>query len=140
MVIKLLMNSMSGKTIIKPVGTDTIVKDKRDDFEKYISYNYNYIGSLIEVNGKFYIQNVKPILSHFNYVHCGVGILNMSKIIMSKVFSCAGDCDINTYYPDTDSINLNYGDVDKIENRYKEKYGSELVGEELGNFYRLPNE
>ena len=40
MVIKLLMNSMYGKTIIKPVETDTIVKDNRDDFEKYISYNF----------------------------------------------------------------------------------------------------
>ena len=36
MVIKLLMGSMYGKTIIKPVGTHTIVKDDRDDFEKYI--------------------------------------------------------------------------------------------------------
>ena len=35
-VIKLLMNSMYGKTVIKPVETDTIVKDSRDDFEKYI--------------------------------------------------------------------------------------------------------
>ena len=58
MVIKLLMNSMYGKTIIKPVETDTIVKDNRDDFEKYISYNYNYIDSVIEVNGKFYIKKV----------------------------------------------------------------------------------
>ena len=31
MVIKLLMNSMYGKTIIKPVETDTIVKENRDD-------------------------------------------------------------------------------------------------------------
>ena len=52
MLIKLLMNSMYGKTIIKPVETDTIVKDNRDDFEKYISYNHNYIDSVIEVNGK----------------------------------------------------------------------------------------
>ena len=29
MVIKLLMNSMHGKTIIKPVETYTIVKDNR---------------------------------------------------------------------------------------------------------------
>ena len=39
MVIKLLMNSMHGKTIIKPAETDTIVKDNRDDFEKHVSYN-----------------------------------------------------------------------------------------------------
>ena len=55
-VIKLLMNSMYGKTIIKPVETDTIVKDNKDDFEKYISYKYNYIDSVIEVNGTYYIK------------------------------------------------------------------------------------
>ena len=59
----------------------------------------------------------------------------MSKRIMNKVFSCADGCDINTYYQDTDSIHLNYDGVDEIENRYKEEYGSELVGEELGNFH-----
>ena len=52
------MNSMYGKTVIKPVKTDTIVKDNRDDFEKYISYNYNYIDSVIEVNVKSYIKKV----------------------------------------------------------------------------------
>ena len=30
------MNSIYGKTIIKPVETDTIVKDNRGDFEKSI--------------------------------------------------------------------------------------------------------
>ena len=51
MVIKLLMNSMYGKTIIKPVETDTAVKDHRDDFEKCFSHNYSYTESVIEVNG-----------------------------------------------------------------------------------------
>jgi hypothetical protein len=129
------MNSMYGKTIIKPVETDTIVKDNRDDFEKYISYNYNYIDSVIEVNGKFYIKKVKSILSHYNYVHCGVEILSMSKRIMNKVFSSASDIDVKIYYQDTDSIHLNYEDVDKVVKRYKEKYGLELVGEDLGNFH-----
>ena len=35
-----------------------VVKDNRGDFGKYISYNYNYIGSVIEVNGKFYNEKV----------------------------------------------------------------------------------
>ena len=78
MVIKLLMGSMYGKTITKPVGTYTIVKDSRDDFGKCISYNYNYIDSVIEVNGQFCNKKVKPVLSHFDYVHCGVEISNMS--------------------------------------------------------------
>ena len=36
MVVKLLMHSMRGKTIIKPVEAYTIVKDNRGDFEKNI--------------------------------------------------------------------------------------------------------
>ena len=113
----------------------TIVKDNRDAFEKYISYNYNYIDSVIEVHGKYYIKKVESIFSHFNYLNCGVETLNMSKMIMNKVFSCADDCDITIYYQDTDSTHLNYEDVDKHEHRYIEKYGSELVGEELGHFH-----
>ena len=129
------MNSMYGKAIIKPVETYTIVKDNGDDFEKHISYNYNYIDSVIGVNGKSYIKTVKSILYHFNYVHCGVEIKNMSKRIMNKVFSCADDCDIKIYYQDPDSIHVNYDDVDKVVKRYKERYGSELVGEDLDNFH-----
>ena len=117
-----MVNPVYGKTINKPVETDTIVKDNRDDFEKYISYNYSYIGSVIEVSGQFCIKKVKPILSHFNYVHCGVEILNMSRRIMNKVFSCAGDCDIKVYYQDTASIHLNYENVAKIGNRHTDKW------------------
>ena len=52
-VIKLLMHSMYGKTIIKPVETDTIVKYSRDDFEKYMSLNYDYVDGVLEVNGRY---------------------------------------------------------------------------------------
>ena len=75
------------------------------------------------------------MLSHFNYVHCGVEISNMSKRIMNKVFSCADDLNIKMYYQDTDSIHLNYGDVDKLVERYKDKYDLKLVGGDLGNFH-----
>ena len=52
---------------------------------------------------------------------------------MNKVFSCAGDCDIQVYCQGPDSIHLNYDDVPKIVDRYKDKYGLELVGQDLGN-------
>ena len=54
---------------------------------------------------------------------------------MNKVFSCAFDVGVKIYYQDTDSIHLNYDDVDKVVKRYKGKYGLELVGEDLGNFH-----
>merc|ERR1711966_213661 len=59
----------------------------------------------------------------------------MSKRIMNKVFSSAVDIGVKVYYQDTDSIHLNYDDVDKVVKRYKEKCGLELVGEDLGNFH-----
>ena len=59
MVIKVLMNSMYGKTMIKPIETDTVIKNSQDDFGKYISYNYNYIYSVLEVNGRYYVTKVK---------------------------------------------------------------------------------
>ena len=100
--------------------TDTIVQGNRDDFEKCITYKYNYIDSVIEVNGKLYINKVKSILYHFIYVHCGVGIVNTSERIMNKAFSCADGCCIQIYYQDTDAVHLSYDGVDKIENGYKE--------------------
>ena len=59
-------------------------------------------------------------MSHYNYVHAGVEILSMSKRIMNKVFDASYDCGVKTYYQDTDSIHLNYYDVDTIVNRYRE--------------------
>ena len=37
------------------------------------------------------VKLVKSVMHHCNYVHCGVGILSMSKRIMNKVFDCATD-------------------------------------------------
>ena len=62
MVIKLLMGSMYGKTIIKPVKTYTIVKDNRGDFEKQFPYNYNYIDSVIEVWNYNYIGSKSLVI------------------------------------------------------------------------------
>ena len=74
-------------------------------------------------------------MSHFNYVHCGVEILSMSKRIMNKVFSCADDLGLKIYYQDTDIIHLNYDDVPKIVEQYKQTYNQELVGDYLGSFH-----
>ena len=59
----------------------------------------------------------------------------MSKRIMNRVFGSAADIDVKIYYQGTDSTHLNYEGVDKVVKRYKEKYGLELVGEDLGKFH-----
>ena len=134
-VIKLSMNSMYGKTILKPIATETIIRDGREDFEKYVSYNYNYIDSVVEVNDRYYIKRVKSVMEHFNYAPCGTEILSMSKRLMNEVFSCADDLGLKIYYQDTDSIHMNYDDVAKIAARFKIKYDRELVGKNMGQFH-----
>ena len=87
------------KLFLNLLKTDTIVKYNRGDFGKYVSYNYNYIDSVIKVNGTYFCLSKKPsILPHYNYVHCGVETLSMSKRIMNKMFSCADDCGVKIYY------------------------------------------
>ena len=50
------------------------------------------------------------------------------------VLSCASDLNVTTYYQYTDSIHLNYDDVERVVERYKQKYDQELVGDGSGNF------
>ena len=120
---------------MKQVETDTIMKDSRDGFEKYSSLSLNYIDSALEINGRFYINRIKSAMSHFDIVHCGVGILSMFKRVMNKVFPCCDDCSIKLYYQATDSIHLNYDDVNKMVEKCKQQYGQELVGTDLGQFH-----
>ena len=133
-VIKLLMNSMYGKTILKPVETDTVVVPEWR-FEKYINYNYNFIQSCIKVGDRYYVKKIKCILNHYNYVQCGVEILSMSKRIMNEVMCLAEDLDLKIYYQDTDSMHINYEEVDTLAAEFKNIYGRELIGEDMSQFH-----
>ena len=95
--MKEIMNSMYGKTILKPIETETIVK-KETDYIKYVSFNYNYIQSSIQVGDRYYIKKIKCIIDHYNYAHCGVGILSTSKRIMNKVMTLAEDEKLSIWY------------------------------------------
>ena len=133
-VIKLLMNSMYGKTILKPIETDTkVICEKR--WSRFVNMNYNYIQSSIEVNGKHYVKVIKSINNHYNYCHCGVEILSMSKRIMNEVMCLAEDFKLSIYYQDTDSMHINYEDVEILEKEFKNEYDRELIGKGLGQFH-----
>ena len=64
--IKLLMNSSYGKTMLKPISTDTevISKTKKkdgkwiDNWKEYLERNYNYINSFQEVGNKYIVKNI----------------------------------------------------------------------------------
>ena len=127
------MNSMYGKTILKPIETETVVKTEQD-YHKYVSFNYNYIQSSIKVGDRYYIKKIKTILNHFNYVHCGVEILSTSKRIMNEVMTLAEDLGLSIWYQDTDSMHINYEEVELLAKEFKKKYNRDLIGDEMSQF------
>jgi hypothetical protein len=65
--------------------------------------------------------------------------LSMSKVIMNEVMCLAEDIDADIQYTDTDSMHIDFDKVDStngiLQNAFREKYGRELVGNQLGQFH-----
>ena len=93
------------------------------------------IESSIKVGDRYYIKKIKSVLNHFNYVHCGVEILSMSKRVMNEVMVLADDNKLNIWYQDTDSMHINYEEVETLAKLFKEKYNRELIGNGMGQFH-----
>ena len=140
-IIKLLLNSIYGKTILKPINT-TIKFIQTDKLTDYIRRRYNQIECTEtiytdkDVGCKFTeTKEIKTINKHFNFTPLGVNILSMSKRIMNEVMCLAEDNDIPLYYQDTDSIHMRQCDLDKLASLFKQKYNRDLIGKKLGQFH-----
>ena len=136
-VLKLMLNSSYGKNGMKKDKIKKSImslKDK-DMFNNYVYNNFNTITKYTEIN-KRNVEIEKVISdSSFNRGHIACAILSMSKRIMNEVFDVANDNDITIYYTDTDSIHMNHADIEKLENKYFERYGKVLNGKGLGQFH-----
>ncbi len=134
--IKLLLNSIYGKSILKATTTETKCIPKNKAI-KYIWKNYNYITEIIENKSidNVYVKKVKPINNHFNLPHFGASVLSWSKHLMNRVISSAEQNGIDIYYTDTDSIHVKEIDVPRIAEVFKKKYGRELIGKKMTQFH-----
>ena len=135
-VIKLILNSIYGKTILKPIDSKVKIIPNADAM-RFIRKNYN---SIVEIeplyDSDFTMMKVlKPIVRHYNFCTLGVDILAMSKRIMNEVFCTAEDNDIKIFYQDTDSGHFYQKDLTRLAQLYKAKYGRELIGKNLGQFH-----
>lgn len=136
MVFKECMNSCYGKSYMKPIEKD-IHYIPVDEFDKFMYRQYNYIkeATLLD-NGKMYkVVCMEKINKHFNYAHIGVEILSMTKRIMNEVMVLAEDMNIDLYYQDTDSIHIEDINIQKLADAFKERYGRELIGKDMGQFH-----
>ena len=135
-VIKLILNSIYGKTILKPIETKIRIV-KNEDADRFIRKNYNSIAEIEPLyNGDFTIFKLyKPIVRHFNFCPLGVDILSMSKRIMNEVFCTAEDNNIKIFYQDTDSGHYYRKDLQVLAQLFEAKYGRKLIGKNLGQFH-----
>jgi len=136
-VYKLIMNASYGKAILKPIKTDEKVINTTLDKDKFIQKNYNSVVEYSKLDDcdKWVVKVLKPINEHFNNAPVGVEILSMSKRIMNEVMCLAEDNDLKIYYQDTDSMHIDYDDVEVLENKFQEKYNRILTGKQLGQFH-----
>lgn len=139
-VLKLVMNSAYGKTLL----TDSDYKIShfrgQDKFDSFVSNNYNFIQAIEQIDEgtkhvRYRAKVKKNIVGNWNYAHIGAIILSMSKRIMNEMLNIANDNGINIYYTDTDSVHMKVEDIPKLAEKYKEKYGRELIGKQLGQFH-----
>jgi hypothetical protein len=137
LIYKLIMNSGYGKAIQKSHDSDTKIFDNRENFEKYLSKNYNKVKSWITYDDgkKFKVSVGSTMTNHFNRCHIGVEILSMSKRIMNEVICLAEDNGLNIYYQDTDSIHIEDKDIKVLSELFKNKYNRDLIGKDLGQFH-----
>ena len=132
--IKLLLNSIYGKSILKPM-TDEIKVINQNKLISYIYRNYNFIKEVSFSSTKAFVKKIKPINNHFNLPQFGASVLSWSKHIMNQVMSTAEQNNIDIYYQDTDSLHLKESDVSKLADIYKDKYGRELIGKQMTQFH-----
>lgn len=138
LVYKLIMNSGYGKSIMKPVETESRffdTYDNEDEFNVFLTRNYNWITSYVKFGNKIKVNTVKVLMDHFNIAQVGVCILSNSKRIMNEVMCLAEDNNIDLYYQDTDSIHLRNEHIPILSNAFKKTYNRELIGKGLGQFH-----
>lgn len=134
--LKLIMNSSYGKNLLKPIETDTIYLPNKE-VPNYLSKHYEHIQSVnpLADGYKSEIKIYKVTDEHFNNVHCGIEILEMSKRIMNEVMCLAEDLGIKLYYQDTDSMHIEENKIKMLADAFKNKYHRELIGSAMGQFH-----
>ena len=139
-VYKLLMNSAYGKTIQKDILTKERYFINEEDAIKCIRQNNQSALTLTQMNEHCHILKMKKdaielASENWGLTYLGTMILAMSKRIMNEVFYAARAANVPIYYQDTDSIHLAKSDLEKLEKKFKELYGREIKGNDMGDFH-----
>lgn len=106
-VVKLLCNSLYGKTIMKESDTKTVILRDEESFLKYVVRHANEIVTVDsdEDDKNFRVLTVRETISdHWTRPQAGARILAYSKRIMCRLFHIAHENNLKIFYQDTDSL------------------------------------
>lgn len=137
-IIKLIMNSIYGKTITKMSNTNIRYID---DFN-YIVQNFDNITSWYDKGfNQMRVKMNKSDVS-YNLCHIGTAILSMSKRIMNEIMDVCNEQKINCYYQDTDSIHIEHNKINLLNEEFNRIYNYYILGTTLGKLqhdFKLEN-
>jgi len=136
-IYKLIMNSAYGKSILKEQEFETKYFDKQEEYDIFLSRNYEWIEWVNKVDDSNIIKvKVRNAISeHQNIAQVGVSVLSWSKRIMNEVMCLAEDSGCEIFYQDTDSMHMYQDDIPKLSAAFTKKYNRDLIGENLGQFH-----
>ena len=129
------MNSAYGKTIMEDIKT-TNEYIPNELVPEYFDKKYNLIQDIYSVyEEQSMVKLKKGTIHQFRNCLLGTQILSISKRIMNEVMCLAEDIGISIYYQDTDLVHIPRDDVSLLANAFKNKYNTELIGNQLGQFH-----
>jgi hypothetical protein len=136
--LKLLLNSSYGKLIERIYRTNKVLCKGQGEYNKQVLNHLDYlIKGTPQINGtdlyelEFYSEKMHL---EARAPHIGSEILAMSKRIMNEVMVLCEDLGIPIYYQDTDSCHMETKNLDLLISQYKQLYGRDLLGANLGQF------
>lgn len=135
-VIKLLLNCSYGRMLLHEHASKKTFIGSDKEYENFIWKKSAFIRDIAKMGNEHYvITETNPVSSHFNNCHIASGILEMSKRIVNRAICLAEDLGCFPFYQDTDSIHILQKDVSRLFAAYKEKYGVDLYGKNLGQMH-----
>jgi hypothetical protein len=139
-VLKPMMNSSYGKLLMKPIVKKKVIvsnsKVKPNNIDDYTRKNIHRMISRTPISDRMALfEEHKSLTEHFSPVHLGVQVLDSSKHIMNRVMCLAEDINADIWYQDTDSLHIDYDKVPVLAESYRDKYGKELIGKQMGQFH-----
>jgi hypothetical protein len=135
--VKLIMNSIYGRTIMNPIDKKMEFRcGSHDEIMRFIYKHSVSISEFYFVRPDFCIvYRHQPIIDHWSAPHIGALILSMSKRIMNEVIVLAEEVSCSIHYQDTDSMHIDNNDLALLTGSFKELHERDLVGKELGQFH-----